>query len=62
MVASWLPAPSQLLRTLLFGVTTYNAVTMIAALSNMLITAIAAIVEPMDYGRISGSIDSSSAL
>jgi predicted permease len=39
-------AAAQLLRTLLFGVTTYDAVTMIAAPALLLITAIAACLEP----------------
>jgi len=39
-------AAAQLLRTLLFGVTTYDAVTMIAAPALLLITAIGACLEP----------------
>ncbi len=39
-------AAAQLLRTLLFGVTTYDAVTMMAAPALLLITAIAACLEP----------------
>jgi ABC-type antimicrobial peptide transport system permease subunit len=39
-------AAAQLLRTLLFGVTTYDAVTMITAPALLIITAIAACLEP----------------
>ena len=39
-------AAAQLLRTLVFGVTTYDAVTMLAAPALLLITAIVACLEP----------------
>jgi ABC-type antimicrobial peptide transport system permease subunit len=39
-------AAAQLLRTQLFGVTTYDAVTMIAAPAVLLITAVVACLEP----------------